>query len=67
MNLPSMTMPSGETGSITESCGERSTKQAHWALEIATFNRFGESRNSIPRGKSSLDEVAMETKTTGAS
>ena len=67
MNLPSMTIPSGETGSMTESCGERRTKHAHWALDIATFKRFGESKNSMPRGRSSLDEVAIDTKTIGAS
>jgi hypothetical protein len=39
MNLPSMKIPSGETGSITESFGEPITKQAYWALEIATFKR----------------------------
>jgi hypothetical protein len=60
-------MPSGEDGSMIARCGERKTKQAHWARDIATFSRFGESKNSIPLGKSSLEDVTIDTNTMGAS
>jgi hypothetical protein len=62
-----MTIPSGDVGSITAKWGDLRTKQAHWAREIATFSRLGESKNSIPLGKSSREEVTIETKTIGAS
>ena len=62
-----MTIPSVEIGSINERLCDLTKWQAHCALETATLRRFGERRNSIPLGKSSEVEVAMETKTIGAS
>jgi hypothetical protein len=67
MNFPSITIPSAELGSMTDNLSERIKKQDHCALDTATFIRFGESRNSIPLGRSSLDEVAIEIRTTAAS
>lgn len=67
MNLPNIIIPSGERGSIIERVVEQYSRQHHCARETATFSRFGESRNSIPLGRSSAVEVTIETRTTGAS
>jgi hypothetical protein len=44
----------------SRSRGEHTRYARHFAREIATFKRFRENRNSIPRGTSSPPELAIE-------
>src|SRR5690349_14129508 len=52
---------------VSRSLGEATTTARHRAREIATFSRLRQYRNSICRGRSSPDEVAIEISTTADS
>jgi len=52
--------------SASSSAGAQTSTARHCARDVATLNLFGSNANPIPRGASSLVELAIETKTTGA-